>query len=131
MQWNIYITNAQNVLQHNSALHEYHHQGVFTLVTVVFQLKFWYVCKCANVLDTTDHFENTTLTTDDGTHGVPKHVQGDFVHLSCLYSSAFTVGFIDWQNDSFCLLSLTKSVCIVFSSKFTDSQNQTNAENNI
>jgi len=48
----------------------------------------------ATVLHTTDHFENTTLTTDDGIHGVPKHVGGDFVHMSCIYSSAFKVGFI-------------------------------------
>ena len=52
------------------------------------------MCKCATVLHTTDNFENTVLTTDDGTHGVPEHVGGDSVHLSCIYSSAFKVGFI-------------------------------------
>jgi len=36
------------------------------------------------VLLTTNHFESIILTTvktpDDGTHGVPKYVGGDFVH---------------------------------------------------
>jgi len=32
---------------------------------------------------------------DDGTHGMPKHIEGDFfVHLLCIYSTAFKVGFI-------------------------------------
>jgi hypothetical protein len=31
---------------------------------------------------------------DDGTHGVPKHVGGDYVHLLCIYASALKVGFI-------------------------------------
>jgi hypothetical protein len=39
------------------------------------------------VVPTTHHFENTTLTTCD-THGVTEHVEGDFVHLLCIYSIA-------------------------------------------
>ena len=30
----------------------------------------------------------------DGTHEVPDHVEGEFVHLLCIYCSACRVGFI-------------------------------------
>jgi hypothetical protein len=44
------------------------------------------------------HFVSTTLTTvkafEDGTHGLPKHVGGDFVHLLCIYFRACKDGFI-------------------------------------
>jgi len=33
---------------------------------------------------------------DDSTQGVPKHIEEDFVHLLCLYSSACKVGFMSW-----------------------------------
>jgi len=29
----------------------------------------------------------------DGTHGVPKHIKGDIVHLLCVYFSAGKAGF--------------------------------------
>jgi hypothetical protein len=32
----------------------------------------------------------------DCTHGVPKHLGGDVVHVFCIYSSACTLGFINW-----------------------------------
>jgi len=35
MHWNIYMTDAQNLLLHVSALHVFDHQGVFTAVKVV------------------------------------------------------------------------------------------------
>jgi hypothetical protein len=53
---------------------------------------------CVTVLHTTDHFESTTLTTvkapEDGTHGVPEHIGGGFVHQLCIHSSACKDGFI-------------------------------------
>jgi hypothetical protein len=33
---------------------------------------------------------------DDGIHRVQKHVEVDFVHLLCIYSSACEVGFMSW-----------------------------------
>jgi hypothetical protein len=43
MHWNIYITEAKNLLLHVSALHGFHYQGVFTLVKVMFS-KCFVVC---------------------------------------------------------------------------------------
>jgi hypothetical protein len=34
------------------------------------------------------------LLPDDGTHGLSKHAEGDFVYLSCINSSACKFGFI-------------------------------------
>jgi len=36
MHWNIYMTDAQNLLLYVSALHVFNHQEVFTAVKVVF-----------------------------------------------------------------------------------------------
>jgi hypothetical protein len=44
MHWNVYTTDAQNLLLHVSALHRFHHQGVFTAV------------KADKVLHTRHHF---------------------------------------------------------------------------
>jgi len=51
MRWNIYITDALNLLLHVSALHGCHHQGVFTAVKAVLS-KGFLACSTATRLHT-------------------------------------------------------------------------------
>jgi hypothetical protein len=55
MRWNIYITDALNLLQHVSALHGCHHQGVLTVVKAVLS-KWFLACSTATRLHTYYNF---------------------------------------------------------------------------
>jgi len=57
------------------------------------------VCDCAaNCGSFRNQCFNRSEDCDDGIHGVPKHVGGDFVHLFCVHIAAHVrcVGYVDY-----------------------------------